>query len=88
MLLWRANAEAEIVATVSGKLYRGNPRDVDNPDEIVDLVATDDPGAVIELTERQEEKAIERLLNSDITALRAAFNRFQRSVPHCEPQLP
>lgn len=62
MLLHRTEAEAPIVTTVTGDFYRGNPRDVGDPDEITDIEARDESGALVELTEAEEEKANEKLL--------------------------
>lgn len=54
--------EGEIEAHVTGTLYRGNPRDVDDPSEIDNLQAHDAAGNVLELTEEETEQAEEALL--------------------------
>jgi hypothetical protein len=54
--------EGEIEANITGKLYRGNPRDVDDPSEIDDLTAHTAAGDVIELNETEVEQAEEALL--------------------------
>lgn len=62
MILHRTEAEAPILATVTGTFYRGNLRDVDDPDEITDIEARDESGALVELTEAEEEEAAAKLL--------------------------
>lgn len=64
MLLHRTEAEAPILATITGTFYRGNPRDVDDPDEITDIEARDESGASVELTEAEEDKATAKLLEA------------------------
>lgn len=87
MSLFRTEAEAPILATISGEFYKGNPRDEDDPDEIIDLEARDESGTVIELTESEEEEATEELLKyGPIAALRSNFRRLQNTIRrNCGP---
>ena len=54
--------EAEVEVEVMGSLYRGNPRHVeDDPSEILNLVARDTAGQLVELTEEEVEQAEDAL---------------------------
>jgi len=56
--------EAEIEVTIIGNLYRGNPRDEDDPSEIHDIRAFDAANKKVELTEEELEQAEEALFAS------------------------
>lgn len=48
--------DADLLVTITGKPYRGNPRDYADPDEMDDIAATAD-GWAVELSEAEEERA-------------------------------
>lgn len=54
----------EIEVTIIGNLYRGNPRDEDDPSEIHDIRAFDAENKKVELTEEEIEQAEEALFAS------------------------
>lgn len=56
--------EEEIKVTVIGNLYRGNPRDMDDPSEIHDIRAFDAANKKVELTEEEVEQAEEALFRT------------------------
>ncbi len=56
--------EGEIEVTIIGNLYRGNPRDEDDPSEIHNIRAQSASGQKIELTEEEIEQAEEALFAS------------------------
>lgn len=54
--------DKEMFATISGEYYRGTPGDIDDPDEITDVTATDATGTALELTVDEVEEAAAKLL--------------------------
>lgn len=52
----------ELQATITGEFYRGTTGDIDDPDEVTDITATDATGAVVDLTVDEVEEAAAKLL--------------------------
>lgn len=48
--------------TITGEFYQGTPGDIDDPDEITDVTATDKHGLTVDLTVDEVEEAAAKLL--------------------------